>query len=243
MLKKMLGISVAAMMALTGLVAVVPAYAGTVTNGTLTITALPQVWQSGCYEYLISYSVGSPLTGYSWNLEVTASGWAGGSLDFATGDGPASGTVHAFMCGLFENPPGTHLVHAVLTSSSDSDGGTGPGADESTTLIIATTLVTHTSLSLVAPVSVNAGAYAIFSGKLSLQTGAPGSPVGQYLHLYYKVRGSTAYVYLPTASVLSSTGTWARAIRLYHPGYFYVWHPAQGSVPSLLSPSRYVAVA
>jgi hypothetical protein len=117
------------------LIGALPARAGSVSDGTLAITAPDQAGMgTGCLNYRITYTVGAPLSGYSWQLtiNVTKAGAAGDSL-FASGDGPGSGTVYAFLCG-FTDGPGTYKVQASLTSTSDVDFSTGPSDQLSTTL-------------------------------------------------------------------------------------------------------------
>lgn len=92
---------------------VTPAAAGTGTNGPLTIIATDQVLQPGCYTYPnLTYTVTHPT---HWSLQVTVSRpGAVGDSDFASGDGPTSGALGAFLCESVDGP-GTYTVHAVLT--------------------------------------------------------------------------------------------------------------------------------
>jgi len=108
-----------------------------------------------------------------------------------------------------------------------------------TSATVTLTLLAGASLTLITPTLVRSGAVAVLSGRLVVTAG---SPAGQYIHLYYKIRGTTQYVYLPTASLTSSTGTFSRGVRLYYSGYFYASHTATATVGTATSPSRYIAV-
>ncbi len=112
------------------------AFAGSNSDGTLSLSAANQSLRSGCANYPIAYSVSDVLAGYSWNLQfnISKSGSVG-AFAYASGDGPSSGTVYAFLCDNLDGH-GTFSVQATLTSYSDTDASTGPSDQLDTTLVI-----------------------------------------------------------------------------------------------------------